>query len=63
MIVKRKDSSGAPCMPYFDTVSSLLQSVDSHDLWACLAVGTPRRAQGRGSSVERRFAVHPHSSV
>ena len=43
-------------MSYFGTVSSLLQSVDSHGLWGGLTVGLPsalgsgarRRAQGRG---------------
>ena len=66
--VKRKESSGAPCMPCFGTVSSLLQSVDSHGLWGGLTVGlpsalgsgAPRRAQGRGSSeIEPRHAVRP----
>ena len=60
--------SGAPCMSYFGTVSSLLQSVDSHGLWGGLTVGLPnalgsgarRRAQGRGSSeIEPRYAVRP----
>ena len=60
--------SDAPCMPYFGTVSSLLQSVDSHGLWGGLTVGLPsalgsgarRRAQGRGSSkIEPRYANRP----
>ena len=60
--------SGAPCMSYFGTVSSLLQSVDSHDLWGGFTVGLPsalgsgarRRAQGRGSSeIEPCYAVRP----
>ena len=55
-------------MPYFGTVSSLLQSVDSHGLWGGLTVGLPsalgsgarRRAQGRGSGgIEPRYAVRP----
>ena len=53
-------------MSYFGTVSSSLQSVDSHGLWGGLTVGLPsalgsgarRRAQGRGSSeIEPRYAV------
>ena len=48
-----KYKSGAPCMPYFGTVSSLLQSVGSHGLWGGLTVvlpsalcsGAPRRAR------------------
>ena len=55
-------------MSYFGTVSSLLQSVDSHGLWGGLTVGLPsalgsgarKRAQGRGSSeIEPRYAVRP----
>ena len=55
-------------MPYFGTVSSLLQSVDSHGLWGSLTIGlpsvlgsgAPRRAQGQGSSeIEPRYAVGP----
>ena len=55
-------------MSYFDTVSSLLQSVDSHGLWGGLTVSLPsalgggarRRAQGRGSSeIEPRYDVRP----
>ena len=51
-------------MSYVGTVSSLLQSVDSHGLWGGLTVGLPsapgsgarRRAQGRGSSeIEPRY--------
>ena len=66
--MKRKKISGAQCMSYFGTVSSLLQSVDSHGLWGGLTVGLPsalgsgarRRAQGRGSSeIEPRYAVRP----
>ena len=66
--MKRKTKSGAPCMPYFGTGRSLLQSVDTHGLWGGLTVGlpsalgsgAPRRAQGRGSSeVEPRYAVRP----
>ena len=44
-LVKHDESFGAapaPCMPYFGTtVSSLLQSVDSHGLWGSLTVGSP----------------------
>ena len=40
-LVKRKKNSGAPCMPYFGTVNSLLQSVDSHGLLGGLADGLP----------------------
>ena len=59
-------------MPYFDPVSSLLQSVDSHGLWGGLTVGLPsalgsgarRRVQGRGlSEIEPRYAVRPHQCV
>ena len=39
--MKRKKKSGAPCMPYFGTVSSLLQSVDSHGVWGGLTDGLP----------------------
>ena len=53
-------------MSYFGTVSSLLQSVDSHGLWEGLTIGLPlgsgarRRAQGRGSSeIEPSYAVRP----
>ena len=62
----RKKKTGAPCMSYFGTISTLLQPVDSHSLWEGLTVGlpialgsgAPRRAQGRGSSeVEPRYAV------
>ena len=57
---------------YFGTVSSLLQSVDSHGLWRGLTVGLPsalgggarRRAQERGSSeIKPRKAVRPHQCV
>ena len=40
-LVKRKKKNGASCMPYFGTVSSLLQSVDSHGLSGGLTVGLP----------------------
>ena len=39
--MKRKNKSGAPCMPYFGTVNSLLQSVDSHGLLVGLTDGLP----------------------
>ena len=67
--MKHKKISGAPCMSYFGTVSSLLQSIDSRGLWGDLTVGLPsalgsgarRRAQGRGSSeIEPSYyAVRP----
>ena len=68
----RKKKYDAPCIPYYGTVSSLLQSVDSHGLWGGLTIGlpsalgsgAPRRAQGRGSSeIEPRYAVRPMPSV
>ena len=37
--MKLKKKSGVPSMPYFGTVSSLLQSVDSHVLWGGLIDG------------------------
>ena len=39
-VVKRKKND-APGIPYFGTVSSLLQSVDSHGLWGGLTDGLP----------------------
>ena len=41
-LVKRKNKYGAPCMSYFGTGSSLLQSVDIiHGLWGGLNDGLP----------------------
>ena len=39
--MKRKKKSGAPRLPYFDTVNILLQSVDSHGLLGGLNDGLP----------------------
>ena len=39
--MKRKKKYGAPCMRNFDTVNSLLQSVDSHGLLGGLTDGLP----------------------
>ena len=59
-------------MSYFGTVSSLLQSVDSHGLWGGLTVGLPsalgsgarRRAQGRGlSEIEPRLRCPPFAAL
>ena len=41
-------------MSYFGTVSSLLQSVDSHGLWRGLTVGLPGAELGGGRKVEVR---------
>ena len=46
-------------MPYFGTVSSLLQSVDSHGLWGGLADGLPSTLGSARSS----YAVRPHQCV
>ena len=51
--MKRKKQSGAPCMPYFGTVSSLLQSVDSHGLWGGLTDGLPSTLGSARSRFER----------
>ena len=52
-LVKRKNKSGAPRMLYFGTVSSLLQSVDSHGLWGGLADGFPSILGSARSRFER----------
>ena len=54
--------SGAPCMPYFGTVSSLLQSVDSHGLWGGLTVGLPS-ALGSGDGGGRKVEVRARSNL
>ena len=51
--MKLKKKSGAPCMPYFGTVSSLLQSDDSHVLWRGLTDGLPSTLGSARSRVER----------
>ena len=52
--MKRKKKSGARCMPYFGTtVSSLLQSVDSHGLWGGLPDGLPSTLGSATSRFER----------
>ena len=51
--MKRKKKSGAPCMPYFGTVSSLLQFVDSHGLWGGFTDGLPSPLGSAGSRFER----------
>ena len=51
--MKRKIKSGAPCMPYFGTVSSLLQSVNSHGLWGGLTGGLPSTLGSARSRLER----------
>ena len=51
--MKLKKKSGAPCMPYFGTVSSLLQSVDSHVLWGGLTDGLPSTLGSARSRFER----------
>ena len=65
--MKLKKKTGAPLCPTLVTVSSLLQSVDSHVLWGGLTDGLPSTlgiAQGRGSSeIEPRYAVRPHQCV
>ena len=53
MLKKREKKSGVPCMPYFGTVSSLLQSVDSHCLWGGLADGLPSTLGSARSRFER----------
>ena len=52
-LVKLKKKSGAPCMPYFGTVSSLLQSVDSHVLWGGSTDGLPSTLVSERSRFER----------
>ena len=51
--MKLKKKSGAPCMPYFGTVSSLLQSVDSHVVWGGLTDGLPSTLGSARSRFER----------
>ena len=52
-LVKLKKKSGASCMPYFGTVSSLLQSVDSHVLWGGSTDGLPSTLVSARSRFER----------
>ena len=49
-------------MPYFGTVSSLLQSVDSHGLWGGLTVGLPS-ALGSGLGGGRKVEGQARSNV
>ena len=52
--MKLKKKSGAPCMPYFfGTVSSLLQSVDSHVFGGGLTDGLPSTLGSARSRFER----------
>ena len=51
--MKGKKIYGALCMPYFGTVSSLLQSVDSHGLWGGLTDGLPSTLGSARSRFER----------
>ena len=38
-VCETQKKTGVPCMSYFGTVSSLMQSVDIHDLWGGLTDG------------------------
>ena len=51
--MKRKKKSGASRMPYFGTVSSLLQTVDSHGLWGGLIDGLSSTLGSAASRFER----------
>ena len=51
--MKRKKKSGAPCIPYFGTVSSLLQSIDSQGLLGGLTDGLPSALGSARSRFER----------
>ena len=48
--MKRKKKYGAPCMPYFGTVNSFLQSFDSHGLLGGLTDGLPSTLLGSATS-------------
>ena len=51
--MNRKRKYDASRMPYFGTVSSLLQSVDSHGLWGGLTDGLPSTLGSARSKFER----------
>ena len=51
--MKRKKKPGALCMPYFGTVSSLLQSIDSHGLLGGLTDGLTSTLGSARSRFER----------
>ena len=66
--MKCKKISGAPCMSYFGTVSSLLQSVDSRGLWGDLTVaelGAGHKVEVRAKSnlVTLSTLCRPHQCV
>ena len=51
--MKRKNTFGVPCMPYFGTVNSLLQFVDSHVFLGGLTDGLPSTLGSARSRFER----------